>query len=250
MSWDRFAYVNNNPVNANDPSGHFKCSVSAPSVHREEAGELTQNCQQTIEDFLRILEEQGGDEGVRIAQSFRARDTLTICPANGLSPCSTFDDAMTIKIVDEIPEGGGYAAGDGRIGGTIYVLANVMRQWIAGTGQEDLIHAGILAHEYVHVEQGFLAGSVGSEAEAFAKQNQIYGAMGVTPRNSGNHWAVVNANRYADAYTMNVVELSHSALRTQEYPSYPLYKIWGPLSSFYEAYWDVLGSGRGFFLAN
>jgi RHS repeat-associated protein len=231
MGWDRFVYVNNNPVNANDPSGHFKCTVSGSTVSdkegREESSQLISACQQTIEEFLKILREQGGEEGAQIEKSFRDRDTITDCTED----CYTAYDRITIAITDKIPGGSNYAAGDGKAN-TIYVLRNVMKEWV-GQSEYRREHAGALAHEYVHIEQGLLAGSVRSEAEAWYKQSIIYNSMGIE---GSGHMLVGLANGYRNAYFMNDAELKTSQLR-KDYSGSPLYSSWGwvpSLSPFFE----------------
>jgi hypothetical protein len=47
QAWDRFSYINNNPVNGTDPSGHKACMVTPDGCGDFEEGGIASWCRLT-----------------------------------------------------------------------------------------------------------------------------------------------------------------------------------------------------------
>jgi hypothetical protein len=193
-------YALGNPVRFRDPSGHFTC-------------EGDENCQETIEYWLKILEEQGGDIGAELVGLFQIKDV--IFSSDGWS-IMMLQDAIHIQIVEDGSLGGGVLAQTEHQ--TIRLTHGLLEQAKQG-GDNLLFSVATFGHEVKHLQT---AGSLHAEVEAWDVQYQLYEAMGLSDRHSDDarvlsaeyvHMELVGASDY---------DLMHSALADQ-YSGMPLY---------------------------
>jgi RHS repeat-associated protein len=68
QAYDRYAYVYNNPVIYNDPTGHFVCTGTNPNWPEG------QTCYDVIQSWLDFLYQYGGEEGKALVEKFMAAD--------------------------------------------------------------------------------------------------------------------------------------------------------------------------------
>jgi hypothetical protein len=206
QDFNRYSYVRNSPLRFVDPTGHFTC-------------EGDPNCHETIEEWLRILEEEGGDVGAHLVNRFRILDGREVCDGSGT--CISLP--VTISIVDDV---GAMAAGVG----TIWINRGVFES--ANQSEEMMsVLAGAFGHEIFHlVEQNL---SLRAEIAAYEAQYQIYEAMGFYDSENESSIGWVRSVRYVHENIAGLPdrELVRTSFARDYYGSFPLTRELAPLDN-------------------
>ncbi len=205
QSWNRFAYVENDPINYADASGNFKCKNSSTTFEGD--------CQAVIEAYLTLLQEQGGEEGQALVEAFRDGDTATHCYRGG--KCVEVKDQITIIVRDSL--GGARARYTENILGTknYFVSAEMMN----ASGVLQLVHAGAFGHEITHQTQGYAQlETVLAELKAWNVQWQLYENMSISTL---DYYDVNTAREIAPYMYESEDEIMESRWATQGYGGLP-----------------------------
>ncbi len=211
QSWNRFAYVENDPINYSDVSGHFKCKV-------EQNSGFEGNCNEAIETLLTLLQEKGGEEGQALVEAFRVADGVSRYGRGG-----GYDKKDQISIT--VVQGDGSAAYLGSL--NFSITAGLLDQ----AGDIDtLVNTGQFGHEIVHLTQddpmdrilGISSGSLQDEIEAYAVQSEIYESMGLGPSDHGTVAYAFEVGSYVDESAESILS-SRWAKAKGQYDNFPLF---------------------------
>ena len=174
QGWNRYSYVENNPVIYLDTSGHFKCINNSTT--------FTGDCHDVIESYLDLLWEKGGEEGRALVEAFRSADTVDYgCRRGG---CIKYEDQITITIEDDLGEDVVASYQTTITGNHNYSLTADMMN---ATGDAQLVAAGSFGHEIHHQTQGwFKMGTILSELDAYETQSTLYKNMGIGSSDNSN----------------------------------------------------------------
>lgn len=179
QAWDGYAYVNNNPVLYDDPSGHFTCKNTSEG--------FTGDCQKTIEAFLKILQEKGGEEGKKLVSAFRNADEGIYCSHSSV-PCTRVEDQISITIVDTIKDVSGKdtdtVAQYGTNGVNTFTITAELMQMPDAASDSDLAVVGAFGHEIDHMANGPYSGTLLGEIHAYNTQDKLYNNMGINDSNN------------------------------------------------------------------
>ncbi len=161
QEFNRYTYVDNNPLTYYDPGGHFKCNSSL--------GSITENlCEQIVDKWLNLLKTNGGEAGKELAREFRRRDK---------------EDEITITISNNV-SAAQYGTGNESNNFTV-------SSWMMGETDEthDLYNAAVFGHEIVHLKQdhdvlgivttGTAPGTLMGEVEAYDVESTLFINMGL-----------------------------------------------------------------------
>jgi len=224
---DRYAYVNNAPVRYVDPSGHFTCvnqTDGAGHMSKQEREEWQEYCQLVVEDYLRILETKGGQEGKDLAAAFRAADNPTSCAPHPGGVCTTKHDQVTVYVVEGEALGGAVAQYGYAGTGTIAISEGMFHRPDANN-VDDLVNTGFFGHEIVHMQQDPFSHSLVSEIEAYDIQYRLYQNMGIGDRTD---LPAVRGAKYVASYKgRSYYDILHSPWATGNYADYPLFPTEG-----------------------
>jgi len=206
QAFNRYSYSFNNPVRYTDPTGHFTCDGA-------------DNCHEILQNWLDILNSQGGDIGAELARVFLVADNLVVCTD---VVCNMFTDQLHISIVSDL---GGSSMRANTSANSIEVSLAAWERANEG-GDSLLAKVGEFGHEIRHLQQTALfQPSLHSEVDGYEVQYQLYAAFGIEDSDSAEvqsalavHNQLVGASNY---------ELINSPFATDYYKDAPLYKpLW------------------------
>jgi RHS repeat-associated protein len=166
IGFNRFAYVNNNPVRYTDPSGHFECENLSNNQSID--------CEKVVNELLQVLLVDGGDIGNELYNVFQIGDNRVYC--KGDSYCGITSDVIRVEIVDEISSGGNMEYNGSWV---FRIQASLLNNSMDSDIQKQVL-AGALGHEIRHLEQTQLfTACILAEIDAFDVQKKIYENMGI-----------------------------------------------------------------------
>jgi len=198
QSWNRYSYVENDPINYSDTSGHFKCKNESYN-----AAYNGSNCEAAIESFLTLLVEEGGEEGKALVDAFRNADTVA---CKGRMACTPMKDQISITIVNVIENEGQPTNATAQFTSNFFGVDQYLMT-VAVMGEEPLITAAKFGHETVHLTQGLQGGTLLAELEAWHIESQIYANMGLSSSSNSN---VITANIIASYIYESKEEIENS----------------------------------------
>jgi len=203
QSLNRFAYAYNNGICYTDPTGHYVCSG-----YHEGWGEV--DCYSIIDQWLRLLEERGGEVGADLVARFWEMDSFW---------------PIYIRFVDDL---GAWAQTDTRFGREIRIRADSS---FVGEPEDQLLNSAMFGHELHHLvrqRNAYVIASAWGEKQAYDATWQLLENMGLNPEVTAQDWLKdIHFATYSDEDLRQIQQMLGTQFLRPAREGEPFFRYWG-----------------------
>jgi len=196
QSWDRYAYVNNSPMNFCDPSGHYKCKFQNAQAKKDFEATGWESCEEFLDWTFGKLNEITDPDVQAMMKEFYELDAI---------------DPVTFIL------GGGAEAKGANLFFTRQVRLpayGVVKKSYTDPSSPEYLNAlsyvTMVGHEMFHtMEPTFLAGTLGGELQAYTMQYKLGVGLGLgweKPENAD--WPIPNYLHNPDQLREDIINVS------------------------------------------